>query len=146
MSLCRSCAGIQFDDLYSGLATPWNRTVSDLRSSAGICELCALLVQASDAKLLDDNPNSALYLPGNCNIETDDGDRAVPRQVVHFTLYSGIEDTGGLASGRNASDTEWLLQSEKATYVDRRLKAALATLRVICGMPWCCSVAICEIS
>jgi hypothetical protein len=47
-------------------------------------------------------------------------------------VYVGVPDTGGLASGENAS-TQVAAVEGQLVYKDRRLRARIASLYVACG-------------
>jgi len=131
MTLCTLCAGIRFEDLFMGLAISWNRTILDLQASAEVCELCALFVSAVDKPLLDQF-NCPLYLAGGCKLRKGDAADYVPHQIKSVDVYVGVPDTGGLASGENAS-TQVAAAEGQLVYKDRRLRARIASLYVACG-------------
>ncbi|KAJ3533791.1 hypothetical protein NM208_g7826 [Fusarium decemcellulare] len=57
MPLCPACVSIRFEDLLTGSCMPWKRTTSDVQASSKSCELCALIISASDNEWL---PNKML--------------------------------------------------------------------------------------
>jgi len=133
MTLCHFCAGIRFDDLFIGETIPWNRSIMELCSSAGTCELCTLIVESSDRKLLDERLNDTLYLVGGCNIETHEGDISEPRQIVTVHVYSSADNDARWANGHSSQLPLFLSASGEATSGDGNRKAEIATLSVVCG-------------
>ena len=131
MTLCTLCAGVRFEDLFMGLAISWHSTILDLRASAEVCGLCALFVSAVDKPLLD-HFNYPLYLAGTCKLRKGDAADYVPHQIQLVDVYVGVPDTGGLASGENAS-TQVAAVEGQLVYKDRRLRARIASLYVACG-------------
>jgi hypothetical protein len=88
-------------------------------------------VSAVDKPLLD-RFNCPLYLAGSCKLRKNAAADYVPHQIQSVDVYVGVPDTGGLASGENAS-TQIAAVEGQLVYKDRRLRAKIASLHVACG-------------